>query len=65
MTTRTFGRPAVDGELLQCRREPNNIYDPFAVSVVKDGTVVRHLPRKCTAVFSLFLRRIGTIECVG
>lgn len=54
---------AVDGELLQCRREPNNIYDPFAVSVVKDGTVVGHLPRKCTAVFSLFLRRSGTIVC--
>ncbi len=37
--------------------------DPFAVAVFKDRIIVGHLPRKFAAVFSLFLRRGGTILC--
>ena len=54
---------AVDGEVLQSRRETSNGLDPFAVAVVKDSTVVGHLPRRISAVCSLFLRRHGTIAC--
>ncbi len=54
---------AVDGQVLQSRRETSNGHDPFAVSVVKDSTVVGHLPRKISAICSLFLRRHGTITC--
>ena len=51
------------GELLSCSREIGNVYDPFAVCVQKDGDVVGHVPRKISAVCSLFLRRNGTIHC--
>lgn len=54
---------AIDGQVLQSRRETTNGHDPFAVAVLKDGTVVGHLPRKISAVCSLFLRRHGTIAC--
>lgn len=54
---------AVLGEILQCRRETNNRRDPFAVAVMKNGTVVGHLPRKISALCSLFLRRRGEITC--
>ncbi len=54
---------AADGQLLQCRRETSNGHDPFAVAVIRDGTIVGHLPRKQSAVCSLFMRRHGTITC--
>lgn len=54
---------AVDGEVLGCRRETSNGHDPFAVAVVKDSTVVGHVPRRISAICSLFLRRHGTITC--
>lgn len=54
---------AVDGEILECRRETGNGHDPFAVAVLKEDVIVGHLPRKMSAVFSLFLRRHGTITC--
>ena len=54
---------AVKGECLECKRERSNRFDPFAVSVMKQGTIVGHLPRKISAVCSLFLLRNGTISC--
>jgi len=54
---------AIDGEILQCRRETGNGHDPFAVAVIKKDDIVGHLPRKMSMVFSLFLRRHGTIRC--
>ena len=51
------------GEELPCQREDGNHYDPYAVGVVKDGTIVGHLPRKISCVCSLYLRRSGTILC--
>ena len=54
---------AADGQVLQTRREVSNMHDPFAVAVIKDGTIVGHLPRKQSAICSLFLRRYGTISC--
>ena len=51
------------GELLSCTRETGNVFDPFAVCVQKDGDIVGHVPRKISAICSLFLRRNGTIRC--
>ena len=44
--------------MLACQREAGNVYDPFAVKVVKTGVTVGHVPRK---VSSTFLRHGGII----
>ena len=51
------------GELLSCSRETGNVYGPFAVCMQKDGDVAGHVPRKISALCSLFLHRNGTIHC--
>ena len=52
------------GEHLSCRREHTNENDRYAVAVMKDDTVIGHVPRKFSRVCSLFLRRGGNIICV-
>ena len=32
------------GEELPCKLERNNVHDPFAVSVLKSGIIVSHIP---------------------
>ncbi len=49
------------GEVLNCGREPTNDKDRYAVAVVKDGTIVGHLPKRISLVCSLFLLRGGSI----
>ena len=44
----------IEGEVLQCSRETSNWHDPFAVAILKDGTVVGHVPRKISAMCALF-----------
>ena len=39
----------------------DNSHDPFAVAVVKEGTIVGHVSRKISAVCSTFLRRGGDL----
>ena len=51
------------GEVLPCRREPTNVTDRYAVAVLDSGTIVGHLPRKYSKIFSLFIRRGGIITC--
>ncbi len=51
------------GERLQCTREFSNTKDRYAVSVVRLGTIVGHIPRKIAAACALFLARNGTISC--
>ena len=50
------------GENLTCIREPGNVSDPYAVAVTKPeaSTIVGHVPRKMSAVCSLFLRKGGS-----
>jgi len=56
---------------LFCQREIRNPHDTYAVaikgSVTGDGTVatVGHVPRKISAICSIFIRRAGSITCVG
>lgn len=54
---------AVIGEVLECRREPLNVIDPFAVAVVNEDTTVGHVPRRILLICSLFLRKDSTILC--
>jgi hypothetical protein len=46
-----------------CEREPYNPSDRYAVAVVKNRTVIGHLPRTISRIAALFLRRGGTIHC--
>ena len=57
------------GEQLSCARKPRNPSDPMAVAVQKsiisgEITTVGHMPRKISALCSIFLRRGGEIKCI-
>ena len=54
---------ATIGEELVCEREPTNAIDRYAVAVIKDGTIIGHLPKKLSKICSIFLRRGGSITC--
>ena len=54
---------ASHGELLNCERETGNTFDPFAVCMKKHDDIVGHMPRKISAICSLFLRHGGRIQC--
>ena len=53
----------VTNKELACQRESGNVYDPYAVAVTKNNGIVGHVPRKMSAMCSLFLRKGGTISC--
>ena len=46
-----------EGERLNLIREPDNIKDKYAVSVMKDGLVVGHVPYNLAPRISQFLKR--------
>ena len=53
------------GESLICEREINNLEDPYAVAMMKEHSVVGHIPRKISAACSLFLAKEGSsITCI-
>jgi hypothetical protein len=41
----------------------NNPGDKYAVSVMKDGSIVRHVPRKISKTAAFFLKHGGTLRC--
>ena len=51
-------------EHLLCRRETTNLADRFSVAVMKDETIVGHIPRKISNVCSIFKRKGGSILCL-
>ena len=53
---------ATIGDELDCRREPSNIVDRYAVAVMKSGIVVGHSLKKLSHT-SLFIRRGSVIRC--
>ena len=53
---------AAMGEKIECVREQSNAVDRYAVAVLKDGTIVGHLPKTSERMYS-FLRRDGVIQC--
>ena len=42
---------------------PTNSADRYVVAILKEETIIGHLPRKISKVCSLFLRRDGSIRC--
>ena len=46
----------VQGELLDCHREPGNRHDPYAVAVVRSSMLVGHMPRCVSSVCSAFIQ---------
>ena len=52
---------AVIGVNLTCRWELTNESNRYAVAVMKDSTVIGHLPQKVSRVCSLFIRRAGPL----
>ncbi len=51
------------GEVLALQTEEDNHHDKFAVSVMKDGEIVGHLPRCLSKISFYFLKRGGEINC--
>ena len=49
------------GETLLLKVEPTNPHDDFAVSIVKDGTVVVHVPKYVSRVTCFLLKRVGSV----
>ena len=45
----------VVGQKYNCKREPSNRYDIYAIAVHHDGNIVGHVPRDYSEVFSSFL----------
>ena len=45
------------GEELECVRERRNEKDRYAVAVVKNDTIIGHLPRKISKVCSFFFKK--------
>ena len=56
------------GEVLVLEREPHNVVDQLAVSVVRSGRIVGHVPFNLAPIFFHFLKRSfnkGTAEITG
>ena len=51
------------GEVLLCKREPDNRKYPYAVATTRAGVTVGHVPKKISSVCSLFLLHGGAIRC--
>ena len=59
MFTKTSGRLQLEKYVLRCREERTNsreertnIHDPFAVTIIKDDSVVGHVPQKISTLCS-------------
>ena len=50
-------------EELSVEKEPGNLHDSFAVSVVKNDYTVGHVPQSLSKVTWFFLTRGGTVTC--
>ena len=47
----------VPGELLILKQEPNNIKNRSAVTIIKEGDIVGHVPYNINSLLSNFLKR--------
>jgi hypothetical protein len=61
-----FWTPAT-GELLNVETEQNNNFDRHAVAVIRNGSIVGHVPREFSRITAYFLMRGGkvTAEVTG
>ena len=51
------------GEDLSLQQEPDNSYDSFAVTVMKEGHVVGRVPRELSYSFTSFMQNGGEVTC--
>ena len=51
------------GEILECKQERDNPEDLYAVSVIKEDTIVGHVPRENSRVVWYFLEHDGAVTC--
>ena len=51
------------GEVLVVAVERDNQYDRYALSVIKNGEIVGHVPRSLSKVSRFFLNHNGEIKC--
>ena len=54
---------ACDGELLNCERQIEHPHNFSPVAVKKGTTVVCHISRIISTIYSIFIRRGGVIVC--
>ena len=52
------------GEILLLRRQRDNVHDPFAVGVMKESTIVGHVPVSNSKCISFFLNKFGCSELI-
>ena len=50
-------------EILSCSQEHGNSEDYFAVSVIKDGDIVGHVPHEISHVVWYFIEHDGIVDC--
>ena len=43
--------------------EPFDVVGRYAIAVFKDDTIVGHIPKKVSRIYSLFIPRGGAIAC--
>jgi len=51
------------GETLHCEQEWSNHEDPYAVSVMKDDTIIGHVPCEKLCVVWYFIEQNGIVNC--
>ena len=65
---KVFETIQVSVQVLICEREVGNCYDTHAVAIKKniegDRKTVGHIPRKISAICSIFIRRGDSIVCL-
>lgn len=50
------------GEVLNVIEEKNNTEDKFATAIIRNGSIVGHVPRENACVFRYYLKRGGNIK---
>ena len=56
--------PTVVGDIYECKQEPDNKHDMYAVKIVTIAEeTLGHVPIEFSKIFSIFLQMGGIIEC--
>lgn len=51
------------GEVLSLLVEEENEYDRYAIAVMKEDSIVGHVPQSLSKIFHFFIRHDGIITC--
>lgn len=53
-----------EGEELTTKRENDNLFDKYAISVLKDNIVVGHVPKEISKLVAFFIKHGGVLKCI-